>query len=142
MNCSLNFFFETRTNGPDLIRLTDCPDYSSPSSKIEHISIHFCIFIYFGFIQDLNSNPNYCQISVNNEKFDNPDKGGRWCFIGTTASNNLKTADLQIQGQISIVASENVKDSFWSNSNFPKITVIKSFYFGITRFQIMTLKTF
>lgn len=73
----------------------------------------------------MNSNPNYCQLAVNNEKFNNPDKGGRWCFIGTTASNNLRFTDLEIQGQISIVASENVKDSFWSEFQFPKIKVIQ-----------------
>lgn len=60
---------------------------------------------------------------MNNQIFNDPERGGQWCFLATTDSSNLNMFDKAITGEISLEPSDNVKEDYWFNLIIPPLLV-------------------
>lgn len=63
---------------------------------------------------------------MNNQIFNDPERGGGWCFIATTSSSNLIIFDKMISGEISLEPSDNVKEDYWFKLKIPHLFVSKN----------------
>lgn len=89
--------------------------------------MNFINFKKYKFFGKKGSNqlnePNYCRIAVNNKKFNDPNSGGKWCFIATTQAANLRLESMAISGNIQLTPSTEVSAQYWFDVLLPSIAI-------------------